>query len=157
GIRALGEDTDGALLVGYKGAIQRFVDGEMQSYSLPPSIGPFKAKQFNRDRDNSLWIATQDRGLLHLHQGKTDVFTLSDGLSGESVHAIFEDREGNIWVATVNGLDRFHEFAVTTISVSQGLLSTIVASVLATRDGGMWIGTYGGLHRWNSGHITVFG
>jgi len=45
-----------------------------------------------------------------------DVFSQADGLSGDFVSAIFEDREGNIWVATIDGLDRFRESAVATSS-----------------------------------------
>jgi ligand-binding sensor domain-containing protein len=48
-----------------------------------------------------------DFRLLHLHQGKIDVFGESGGLSTNTVENLFEDREGNIWVATRNGLDRF--------------------------------------------------
>src|SRR5215469_8629047 len=33
-----------------------------------------------------------------------------DGLSGDFVDRIFEDREGNIWLTTPNGLDRFREY-----------------------------------------------
>ena len=40
-----------------------------------------------------------------------------------SVSALLEDREGSIWVATVDGLDRFRDFAIPTISVQQGLSS----------------------------------
>ena len=49
------------------------------------------------------------------------VFARSDGLSGDRISRLFEDREGNIWVATSDGLDRFRDFAVSTISVKQGL------------------------------------
>ena len=41
-----------------------------------------------------------DRGLVHVHQGRTDVFTKSDGLSGDMICSLFEDREGDVWVAT---------------------------------------------------------
>ena len=41
-----------------------------------------------------------ERGLIHVHQGRTDVFTRSDGLSGDIILSLFEDREGNVWVAT---------------------------------------------------------
>ena len=40
------------------------------------------------------------QGLLHVHQGRTDAFAQSDGLSGDYVSSLFEDREGSIWVAT---------------------------------------------------------
>lgn len=65
----------------------------------------FRAYRILRDRDGGLWIGTLDRGLVHYHQGKTDAFLEADGLSGDSVVALFEDREGNVWAATPNGLD----------------------------------------------------
>ena len=68
------------------------------------------------------------------------MFAPSDGLSGEHVLTLFEDREGNIWVATGNGLDRFRDLAVTTFSVNQGLSNAAVVSVLADRDGSVWLG-----------------
>ena len=72
---------------------------------------------------------------MHVHRGRTDVFGQSDGLSGHWVAVpLLEDREGNIWVPTLNGLDRFPcEFAVPTFSVNQGLSTAVVLSVLAGR------------------------
>ncbi len=91
-----------------------------------------------------------DRGLLHVHQGRTDVYTQANGLSGDFVTRLFEDREGNIWVATKNGLDRFRDLAVRTISTNQGLPSAAPWSVLAARDGSVWLGALDGLSRWNA-------
>ncbi len=54
-----------------------------------------------RDRNGGLWIGTENRGLLHVHQGRTDLFVRSDGLTDDYVENLFEDREGNIWVATI--------------------------------------------------------
>jgi ligand-binding sensor domain-containing protein/signal transduction histidine kinase len=156
GIRCVGEDEDGTLLVGYKGGIQRFSDGKTEAYPLPGIPGKFIAKRLLRDRDGGLWIGTQDRGILHVHQGRTDVYALSEGLSGENVFAMFEDREGNIWVATSNGLDRFRDFAVANFGVNYGLSSAIVETVLATSDGSVWIVTNSGLYRWNSGQMTAY-
>jgi ligand-binding sensor domain-containing protein len=36
----------------------------------------------------------------------------ADGLSSSSIDALLEDREGNIWVGTGAGLDRFSESSV---------------------------------------------
>jgi signal transduction histidine kinase len=108
-----------------------------------------------RDRDGSLWIGTHNEGLVHVHQGKADVFGLSQGLSGEAAIALFEDREGNIWVASGSGLDRFRDFAISTFSVSQGLSSPRIRSVIADRNGGVWLATPDSLNRWNNGQVTV--
>src|SRR6266851_1278133 len=155
--QTVNESDDGALLIATEGGIRRLVDGKAEAYSLP-GAGPqgFKPLRMLRDRNGGLWIGTTDRGLLHVHQGRTDVFAQSDGLSGDYINKFFEDREGNIWVATVNGLDRFRDFAVPTISVRQGLSNAIVWSVLGARDGSVWLGTPDGLNRWNNGQITIY-
>lgn len=157
GIQALGEDDDGALLVGWHGGVQRFVEGKTEPHLPPSTMGQFRTRRMLRDRDGGLWIGTVNRGLVHVHQGRTDSYAQPDGLAGQDILTLFEDREGNIWVATPNGLDRFRDFAIATFDVNQGLSNAIVGSVLADRDGSMWIGTYGGLNRWNSGQITAFG
>src|SRR5262249_30425337 len=97
-------------------------------------------------RTGALCMYISDRRML---------FSLPDGLTGEDVLALFQDREGSVWTATLNGLDRFRDFSVTTFSVNQGLSSAAVGSVLADRDGSVWLGTYGGLNRWNNGKITI--
>ena len=153
GIQALGEDADGTLLVGWKAGIYRFVDGKTEEYSLPGFVRQFRADRIFRDHDGGLWIGTLSQGLLHVHNGRTDEFRQSDGLSGDDVHAFFEDREGSIWITTINGLDRFREFAVATLTPNQGLSNAHVGSVLADRDGSVWLATRGGLDRSNKGQI----
>lgn len=109
-----------------------------------------------QDRDGAIWIATIDRGLLHAHDGITDTFRQSDGLSGDWVRSIFEDREGNVWAGTTDGLDRFTACDILTISQKQGLSLAFVTSVLAGSDGSVWIGTYDGLNRWKDGRVTTY-
>ena len=78
-----------------------------------------------------------------------------EGLSADFVETLFEDREGDIWVATIDGLDRFRDLSVHTLSVGQGLSNATVESVLAARDGAVWLGTMDGLDRWENGHIDI--
>ena len=96
-----------------------------------------------------------DRGLVHLHQGRADVFSRLDGLSSEHIEALYQDREGSVWIATSEGLDRFRDFAVATITITQGLSNNAVGSVLAEKDGSVWLATRGGLNRWDRGRITI--
>jgi ligand-binding sensor domain-containing protein len=93
---------------------------------------------------------------VHVHQGRTDAFAQSDSLSGDTVTALFQDREGNIWVATTNGLDRFRDFGAATFSVNQGLSNFPGGSVLAAKDGSVWLDATGGLSRWDNGQITTY-
>ncbi len=70
-------------------------------------------------RSGALWITTLGDGLLRSSDpqklsGKPDRFspslqsyTVEDGLSNQVDTCVFQDRDGNIWVATLAGLDRF--------------------------------------------------
>ena len=157
GIQGLSEDSDGSLLISHAGGIRRFVDGRAEmKYPFPSSLSGVESLRLLRDRDGGMWAGTSTRGLVHVHNGVTDLFSQADGLSGEDVAAIFEDREGNIWVATDGGLDRFRASSVVSYTLNQGLSSSRLNSVAASSDGGVWVGTYDGLNRWSTGSVTVY-
>lgn len=156
GVQGLIEGGNGSLLIAISSEIRQLIDGRTAPYALPLAGAQFTPRVFLRDRNGGLWIGTTSQGLVHVHQGRTDEFAQPDGLSGDFVEKLFEDREGNIWVVTLDGLDRFREFAVPTISVKQGLSNATVESVLAAADGSVWLGTVDGLNRLENGQITVY-
>ena len=158
GIRGLSEDGDGALLIGLTGGVRRFVDGRAAiAYPFPTPSRQLEFPHQLRDRDGGLWLGSSSGGgLVHFHAGMVDAFAASDGLSADVVQTLFEDREGTIWVATVDGLDRFRDVAVATYSAKQGLSNAAVASVLASADGRIWIGTNDRLNRWTRGRATTY-
>jgi len=135
--------------------LREITDDKEEIYAVPGAPRAFTPNRLMRDRNGTLWIGTLDQGLLHVDHGKTTRFAQSDGLSSDFVLAFFEDREGNIWVGTTNGIDRFRTSVVTTISASQGL-SLPAWSVAAAHDGSIWIGTDDGVNRWQNGQLTIY-
>jgi signal transduction histidine kinase/ligand-binding sensor domain-containing protein len=157
GIQGLFEDRDGSLLLSNAGGIRRLVDGKAEMlYPFPSTMRQVQALKLRRDRDDGLWIGTSTRGLVHVHNGITDVFSQVDGLSGDEVTAMYEDREGSMWVATGDGLDRFRESAIVSYSTKQGLSNNRVTSVLAATDGRVWVGTFDGVDRWTRGQVSAY-
>jgi signal transduction histidine kinase/ligand-binding sensor domain-containing protein len=157
-VRALSEDSDGVLLVLLSGTIHRMVDGELREVGrLPGASGELTTSvQVLRDRDGGLWIGALGGGLTHLHHGQIDQFSQSDGLSSNTIEGLFQDREGNIWVGTNSGLDRFREFSATPATLRQGFSSLFIMAVLASRDGSIWLRTVDGVNHWRDGHVTVY-
>jgi len=107
-----------------------------------------------QDRDGGLWIGTTDSGLYRIHNGRVDRFRVEDGLSGDDVMSLYEDREGSIWVATTNGLDRFHDLPVVTFSSREGLDAEAVTGVMAFRDGSVRVGKRGSLIALRQGQVS---
>jgi ligand-binding sensor domain-containing protein len=109
------------------------------------------------DRDGGLWVGTFGGDIVHFHQSRTDLFSQSDGLTGDNVLSFFEDREGNVWVATTSGLDRFRELPIVTYDARQGLSSAAANAVLGAKDGSVWFQTGDGVDRLNDGLVTIYG
>jgi ligand-binding sensor domain-containing protein len=154
--QAILEDEAPSRLIVLCQGVWRMAEGKAEPYPLRGVPWPFTPLNILRDRDGGLWIGTLEHGLLHSYRGRTDVFSRSDGLSGNHIRSLFEDREGNIWVATTDGLDRFRSLAATTFSVRQGLSSPSAMSVVAARDGSVWTGTEDGSNRWKNGAISIY-
>ena len=156
-MQGMADSEDGSVLIAATGAVMRLADGKAETvYRFPTARRGFRFLRMLRDRDGGLWVGPAGRGIVHIRQGRTDVFSELDGLSGDDIYDLFEDREGNIWIATVNGLDRFHELPVVTYSKSQGLSDIPWGGLLAAREGSVWFGTLDGLNRLNQGQITVY-
>ena len=60
------------------------------------------------DRDGNIWMGTWGEGLSVYHRGVDTLqhFSTANGLPNNIVSGILPDREGSIWVSTVNGLAR---------------------------------------------------
>jgi signal transduction histidine kinase/ligand-binding sensor domain-containing protein len=158
-VHNLGEADDGTLLIPLPGRLARLVGGKLETqHPYPDPARNVEGIIFLQDRDGGVWIGTGGAGVVHLHQGRAEVFSQADGLSGDNVTSLFEDREGDVWVATVDGLDRFRNYGVVTYAQHEGL-GTVPGwgSVVAGRDGSIWMGTNDSLRMWNHGEVTIYG
>jgi signal transduction histidine kinase/ligand-binding sensor domain-containing protein len=146
GVMGLASDPDGALWVGMAVTgpglgLQQLVHGIWKPFVTAELDGSTLGVQtLFRDRDNALWIGTFKQGIYRIHGRTVDRFRSADGLSSDSVIRFYQDREGNLWVATAHGLDMFRDLRVATFSAREGLGTLEVDSVLASRDGTVWIG-----------------
>lgn len=81
----------------------------------------------HEDKDKNLWLGTQEGGLL-LFDRKKNTFkrlTTDDGLPSNTILRLLEDKEGNLWMSTYNGVCRFDKKRQTfrNFSVNDGLQS----------------------------------
>ncbi len=76
-------------------------------------------------------------------------FTADDGLSCTLFNSIYQDTNGNIWIATEDGLNRYDGVKLTTYRNIPGdphsLAHNYVKAVMEDSDGHLLIGSYGGV------------
>jgi PAS domain S-box-containing protein len=103
------------------------------------------------DDDGSLWITTLGDGMRRVafpeplngqrideSSDALESFTSKDGLSSDYETCILKDREGNIWVGTSAGLDRFRKGALVPILLPAKFTQK---TLVAGDDGNIWAGS----------------
>jgi len=120
---ALTKDAQGVLWISdnYRGT-RRLPDylGGAAAPAKPQGALPVVEQAIRKitvDRDGAIWGVTKSRGIFRIPEpfrngGTTSirdeqVFGYKDGLTSDIAEAVYEDREGNIWVGTTTGLDQF--------------------------------------------------
>ena len=115
------------------------------------------------DRDRSLWIGADQRGLRRVvdvtqpQKAVLDQPWAREGLSSDRVYSALEDREGNLWFGTAVGLDRFRENKVVAYSNEEGLIQNQRLAMASTPDGSVWLVSYTSntVQRFRQGRITT--
>jgi signal transduction histidine kinase/ligand-binding sensor domain-containing protein len=160
GVTAIVAQPNGVVLAGISPdgpglGLEQVVHGALKPFLAPGINGSsLNVTALLSDRQGSLWIGTEAEGIYRIHHGKVDRFRSSDGLSGDSIMAFYEDIEGDVWVATSKGLDCFRDLRVTSVPGLEGLGTDEVDSVLATHDGTIWAGGSGSLGSIRNGVIS---
>ncbi len=158
-IMGLALAPDGSLWVGIgvgEGlGLARLQDGTVKPFITPTFDGSkLSVTSLMFDHDGNLWVGTDANGLFRIYGNAVEHYGHTEGLSGDSVWALFEDREGIVWAGTTSGIDSFRDPRVTTFSSVQGLGKDLAAGILATRDGTVWVANAGSLDRIKDGTVS---
>ncbi|MGF7230835.1 ligand-binding sensor domain-containing protein, partial [Arachidicoccus sp.] len=77
------------------------------------SLGDNDIQNIYEDSEKRIWLATSGGGLGLAIGGsikklKFKNYTIKDGLANDFIYSMIEDKSGNLWVATENGLSKFN-------------------------------------------------
>lgn len=160
-VRSLGMDRDGTLWVGHGGGVECRTRGSWSH--LASAVG---AVQAVLQRSNGeIWVGGE-LGLARWQNGSFRLLRDSKGLGFEGVDALFEDRDGNLWVssasalhgglARLNGQGQWEDF-----THAAGLAHPAVAAMMQDREGALWFasgfGNRGGACRMQDGDWSCLG
>jgi len=106
------EDRAGNLWVGFfRSGVGRFRDGSFERFPENTGAPTGYVEDLFLDGAGRIWIATLDRGVVRVDGAESDrptftAITTVDGLAGDYVRCVTEDRSGRIWMATSGGVIR---------------------------------------------------
>ncbi len=117
------------------------------------------------DSHKTMWIGTEGNGLIKIKQPSFDELkgitniTVDQGISANNINSIFEDKEGNIWLATSLGLDKLEikTNKITTYFEKDGLPNNYIYSIVPDEQGNFWMTTNKGIVKFNPNMKNIDG
>jgi ligand-binding sensor domain-containing protein len=168
-VGAIYEDREGMLWIGSHEGLSR-VDRSKGHNTAYPIIAPGGCTDviaMREDRSGNLWIGTYGHGLCRFDPRTGLVKTFKHdpldphSLSNDIVTRLLIDKNGNLWAATFDGLNRFQtkpeRFTTYKVDPQEG--NPFYLELVDGPDGMLWLGTHSsGLERFDpaTAKFTIF-
>ena len=147
----VGSSLDGSLWVGTNRGL-RIVGDAPHSAARPYARSMLGA--ILADHTGGMWLGTEGDGLYRVNGPHVTEFHAPANLPDNSISALLEDREQNIWVGTADGLVRMSAPEVAVLSSREGLSGDNVTTTYCGKDGVLWLTTVtGGAFRYANGRV----
>ena len=158
-VNSILQTRDGYLWLATYGGLARFDGVRFTVFDVGNTEGlkSNRITELFEDREGSLWIGTEMGGVSRLKDGKFTAYTKRDGLPDDNFGAIMQDRRGDLWMCSGDGLVRRSGEQFTVYTTRDGLPSVVINSVTEDQAGNVWVGTPKGVTRISAeGKFTVF-
>ncbi len=153
-IFSLLEDREKNIWIGTRGGgLNRFRDVSVVTISKEDGLTDNHIWSVSEDSKHTLWIGTRIGGVNKFQQSISDkentngnnfsisAITKQNGLTSNSVRVTMEDKEGNIWLGTRNGINKLRNGIISTYYLPTD--SSTIRVIFQDSKGTIYIGTSG--------------
>ena len=102
-----------------------------------------------QDSKGNYWFGTDGDGLYYYDGKNIILFTDKDGLCNNQIRTIQEDKSGNIWLATGNGISRFNGQQFKTI-IGTKQINNLLPLEKNVENSDLWFDAPHGFYRYNN-------
>ena len=134
----------------YSGLLTIAPNGQENWVTSDKEFDDPKVRLTFEDSRGNIWAGTRNSGVFKITPDfKFKQFNVKTGLSSNLILSIEEDKVGNIWIGTSEGLSGLNSIStsdvVTSYSIEDGFNSDIVFNITTDQNGIVWFSTVTGL------------
>lgn len=137
-------DKDDNLWFSTYACISKYDGKKFNNYHFDETLKTDRIETILQDHSGQIWVGTYGAGFGVFNNGDFKLIDSNEGLSNNYVNSLIEDREGNFWIATNNGLNKFSGDRFVCYTTNEGLTNNNILSVYISPDNKIWIGTNAG-------------
>lgn len=149
------DDRDGNVWMGTSGGL-RVYGPDFKLRRTAPFDSHAQVNAVLIDRHETVWMATEGEGVWRYQGGVFEAYTAASGLISDYVNALYEDAEGNLWIATRGGISKLSDVKFPLYTTREGLAGEPLG-VANAGSGAVWVATISGLSRIEGSKITSLG
>ncbi len=149
--------SDGSIFAGDGHKLFRL---ERSGFVAQPKQGPDEFVQMLIDRGQRVWMASGGlEGISRFADGKLETLSMKNGLASNDARVLFEDRDGDLWIGTISGLQRLHRGRFTRYTAQDGLPpQSQYDAIFEDKQHAIWAGTLdAGVWRFADGRWHGYG
>lgn len=143
-LQAINADGDNGIWVAVGAEAFRYREGKFTRFGTEEGLPGQMVRMVLRDADGVLCAVTQD-GLFRM-EGERFV-RFAGKLASGRLNTSHLDRDGNLWIGSVTGIERISQGKIELYSSESGEALSGVDRIFEDREGCLWIGTNTGLAR----------
>ena len=102
-------------------------------------------------------VLVKDAYIKDINPQNFSSFSKLQGLRSDQIRSMIQDKMGNIWLGTDDGVSKYDGKYFSHYTTDQGLNNSLILSVFQDKKGNLWFGTFGGgVTKFDGRYLTNF-
>lgn len=154
------QTSKGDIFIGTVQGVNRYSDGKITNSGLKYSVGfpfPLYMRGLWEDQQRRVWLGFQGEGGFGRFEEPSSIKKIGQNSLPNGVTDFASDREGNVWIATEEGLFKYKDDKeIAHFTVKDGLQNDKIITLHFDPNGNLWLGTFDGLSKFKDGKFISY-
>ncbi|MBX7172362.1 MAG: hypothetical protein K1X72_15455 [Pyrinomonadaceae bacterium] len=154
------ETSKGDIFIGTVQGVNRYSNGKITDTGLKYSENfpfPLYMRGLWEDGEGRVWLGYQGEGGFGRFEEPSSFKRIGSNDLPNGATDFASDREGNVWIATEEGLFKYKDDKeIAHYTVKDGLRNDKIITLHFDQKGDLWLGTFDGLSQFKDGKFTNF-